>query len=285
MATYAIGDVQGCHAELERLLERLDLDAARDRLWMVGDLVNRGPRSLETLRLVRRLGDAATVVLGNHDLHLLAVAAGAREPRRKDTLDAVLGAPDRDELLAWLRHRPLVVRDREAGRLMVHAGLPPPWDADEADSCARELEAVLRGPDHEAFFHTMYGDHPARWDPALAGAERLRYITNALTRMRYVDAAGALDLDEKGPPGTQSDGLVPWYTHPQRRSRDVKVVFGHWAALQRDAPLDPSHGVVHVDMGCVWGGSLRAVRLEDGAVLEVPGRRRQPAPGEGVRDR
>ena len=273
MATYAIGDVQGCCDELERLLERVDFDAARDRLWMVGDLVNRGPRSLEALRLVRGIGDAATVVLGNHDLHLLAVAAGARKPRRKDTLDPILEAPDRDELLAWLRHRSLVARDREARRLMVHAGLPPQWDADQAETCARELEAVLRGEDHEAFFHTMYGDSPGRWDPALAGAERLRYITNALTRMRYVLADGALDLGEKGPPGTQGEGLTPWYEHPERRSRGTTVVFGHWAALQSETPLDPHHGVVHVDMGCVWGGALRAVRLEDGAIIEVPGRR------------
>ncbi len=273
MATYAIGDVQGCHDELERLLERLAFDVARDRLWMVGDLVNRGPRSLETLRLVRSFGDAASVVLGNHDLHLLAVAAGAREPRRKDTLDAVLGAPDRDELLAWLRHQPLLVHDRDAARVLVHAGLPPQWDADQAEGCARELEAVLQGPDHDAFFHSMYGDHPACWEPALTGAERLRYVTNALTRMRYVDAGGALDLDEKGPPGTQSDGLVPWFAHPRRHSRDVTVVFGHWASLQSQVPLDPGHRVIHLDMGCVWGGALRAVRLEDGAVLEVPGRR------------
>jgi len=273
VATYAIGDVQGCCDELVLLLEHIGFDATRDRLWLVGDLVNRGPRSLETLRLVRSLGDAATTVLGNHDLHLLAVASGARKHKRKDTLGPILDGEDREDLLDWLRHRPMLVHDRAAARLLVHAGLPPEWSAEEASAYARELEAALRGPAPDAFFATMYGDTPARWDRALEGADRLRFITNALTRMRYVRADGRLDLRDKGPPGTQRKGLVPWFEHPGRRSRGTTVVFGHWASLQSERSLDPAAGVIHVDTGCVWGGTLRAVRLDDGAILDVPGRR------------
>lgn len=192
MTAYAIGDIQGCHAELERLLDRLDFDPAADRLWFAGDLVNRGPESLAVLRRVRALGDSAIVVLGNHDLHLLAVAAGNAKHSKKSTLGAILRAPDRDELLDWLRRRPLLHHDPDLGLTLVHAGLPPQWDLAEALARARELEAVLRSDDYPEFLHAMYGNEPARWSPDLSGLERLRFITNALTRLRFCARDGTL---------------------------------------------------------------------------------------------
>ena len=257
MATYAIGDIQGCREALERLLEAIGFDPARDRLWFAGDLVNRGPDSLGTLRLVRDLGDRAITVLGNHDLHLLAVASGAEPARSSDHLDDVLAAPDRDELLDWLRHRPLLHHDPRLGYTLVHAGLPPQWDLATARACATELEAVLRGPDHADFFDHMYGDHPRRWDPDLRGRDRLRFITNCLTRMRYCDRSGNLDLASKGPPGTQPSPFLPWFRIPDRASAGLRIVFGHWSTL---GPHD-GHGVHALDTGCLWGGRLTALRL------------------------
>jgi bis(5'-nucleosyl)-tetraphosphatase (symmetrical) len=282
LAEYVIGDVQGCHDELVLLLAAIAFDRSRDRLWLVGDLVNRGPRSLEAMRLVKTLGDSAEMVLGNHDLHLLAAAAGTRAPRKKDTLDAVLSAPDRIDLIEWLRHRPMAIHDPQRRLLMVHAGLAPQWDTAEAVSLARELEVVLRGPRCGQFLDRMYGDEPQRWDPRLEGQERLRFITNALTRVRYVTSDGRLDLRDKGPPGSQRQGLVPWFAHQERRSHDSTVIFGHWATLQIEHPVDTSHGVIPVDTGCVWGGPLTARRLGDGAQFQVPGLlRSDDAPGRG----
>lgn len=270
MAVYAVGDVQGCLDALRALLERIDFQPSRDRLWLVGDLVNRGPHSLETLRFVRELGERAVAVLGNHDLHLLAVAAGAARVRRRDTLSPVLGAPDRDVLLEWLRQRPLLHHDPDLAFTMVHAGLAPDWDLDTAARCAREVEAVLRGPGHRELLAHMYGDEPARWSNQLAGWARLRFIINALTRLRYCDEAGGLALGASGPPGSQSPGLVPWFEIPWRRSRERRIVFGHWATLQLARPLDPGlHGVYHVDTGCVWGGHLTALRLDDRRFFHV----------------
>ena len=200
MSTYVIGDVQGCLRELEALLRLVDFDEGRDRLWFTGDLVNRGPDSLGVLRFVRGLGDAATVVLGNHDLHLLACAAGVRPPHRKDTLSAVFEAPDREELLHWLRHRSLLHFDADSGYLMVHAGLPPQWTAAQARQYAAELEGVLRADDNGTFFSHMYGNEPTRWSDSLAGMDRLRFITNCLTRLRYCDADGELSAEAN--PGT-----------------------------------------------------------------------------------
>lgn len=262
MAVYAVGDVQGCLDALRGLLGRLGFDPGRDRLWLTGDLVNRGPRSLETLRFVRGLGEAAVSVLGNHDLHLLAVAAGAAPARPGDTLDAVLSAPDRDELLEWLRHRPLLHRDTALGWTLVHAGLPPQWDPDEAAARAREAEAVLRGPGWRAFLGTMYGDEPARWDPGLEGTDRLRFVVNALTRLRYCTRDGALALRHKGPPGSQPAGLVPWYDAPARRSAGARIVFGHWSTLGALTGGTGRADAVCLDGGCVWGGRLLALRLD-----------------------
>ncbi len=258
MAVYAIGDVQGCRADLERLLERLRFDPAHDRLWLCGDLVNRGPDSAGTLRLVRALGESAVTVLGNHDLHLLAVARGVRPPRRKDTFHDVLEAPDGDELLEWLRRRPLLHHDPALGHTLVHAGLPPQWDLTTARACADEVHAWLAGPRWGELLDHIYGDGPARWDEGLSGWERLRFAINALTRIRYVTADGRLDLAFKGPPDQAPPGLIPWFRHPARRNRDLSLVFGHWSTL--GAVDDP--GIHPLDTGCVWGGRLTALRLD-----------------------
>ncbi len=260
MAAYAIGDVQGCHERLLALLDVIGFDCARDRLWFCGDLVNRGPDSLATLRLVCSLGDAAVTVLGNHDLHLLAVAEGGLPPYRKDTLHDVLHAPDREALIDWLRTRPLLHHDAELGFTMVHAGLPPQWDLAQAQACAREVESVLVGDDYREFLHRMYGDQPLQWSPGLAGWDRLRFITNCFTRLRYCDDQGRLCLKAKGPPGTQPPPCRPWFAVPGRASRALNVVFGHWSTLgPRTEP-----GVFALDTGCVWGGRLTALRLDAG---------------------
>lgn len=258
MAVYAIGDVQGCLAPLRALLEHIAFDPARDRLWFAGDLVNRGPDSLGVLRLVRDLGPAALTVLGNHDLHLLAIAAGAVEPKPRDTLDAVLAAPDRDALLDWLRAQPLLHHDAQLNYTLVHAGLLPQWDLPLALSLVAEVEAVLQGPDHRAFFARMYGDQPDHWEPSLRGVERLRVILNACTRLRYCDREGHMDLRPKGAPGSQAPHLMPWFTVPGRRSADLRILFGHWSTLgcRQEA------GITGLDSGCVWGQTLTAARLD-----------------------
>ena len=258
MAVFAIGDIQGCYDELMQLLERIRFDPTEDHLWFTGDLVNRGPKSLELLRYVRDLGRQAVCVLGNHDLHLLAVASGTAQTKSGDTLDAVLAAPDRDELLQWLRHLPLLHHDAALGYTLVHAGLPPQWDLETAKACARELETVLQGDDCPEFFRHMYGNEPRRWSPELTGVERLRFIVNCYTRMRYCDADGALDLKVKGAPGSQPAGLMPWFEVPERRSRDLHILFGHWSTVGeiRDRKVHA------LDTGCVWGGRLTALRLD-----------------------
>jgi bis(5'-nucleosyl)-tetraphosphatase (symmetrical) len=259
VATYAIGDVQGCFDELSALLRRLEFDAERDRLWFAGDLVNRGPKSLETLRFVRDLGDRAITVLGNHDLHLLAAAFDVRLAAPKDTFEAVLAAPDRDELLDWLRHRPLLHHEDSLGFTLIHAGLPPQWDLRQALSCAAEVEAVLRGDGYGEFFQEMYGNRPNRWSDGLAGWDRLRFIVNCFTRLRYCMPDGRLMLKEKGQPGTQRSGALPWFSIPGRASRDLRILFGHWSTL---GPR-PEPGIFPLDTGCLWGGELTALRLED----------------------
>lgn len=264
MAVYAIGDIQGCYDELRRVLDRVAFDPAVDRLWSVGDLVNRGPRSLEVLRLFRELGDAAVSVLGNHDLHLLALAAGNQRHKDDHSLHAVMEAPDRDELLHWLRHCPLAHYDPAVDFLMIHAGLPPAWDLDTTLACAREVEAVLRSDRCTDYFMDMYGNKPSRWDAALSGMARWRFTTNCLTRLRYCEADGSLALKEKGPPGSQAPGRVPWFEHPARRSRDTRIVFGHWSTLGYRA----TDNVWALDTGCLWGGALTALRL-DPAPLRV----------------
>ena len=267
MATYAIGDLQGCYRPLRQLLERLDFDPAHDQLWLVGDLVNRGPDSLACLRFVRDLGDAAITVLGNHDLTLLA-RASRPNPQVNETLTPILEAEDRDELLHWLRHRPLLHRDTTLGWTSLHAGLAPEWSPAQAESLAGEVEQVLRSDDYPAFFEHMYGNQPDRWSHDLTGWDRLRMITNCLTRMRMCHPDGALDLSHKTTLADAPGGLLPWFALPERASADERIVFGHWSALERVAW--PEHNVWGIDTGCVWGGKMTALRL-DGEAPEVIG--------------
>ncbi len=258
MATYAIGDVQGCFGSLQALLEKLPFDPDRDRLWFTGDLVNRGPQSLESLRFVRGLGDRAITVLGNHDLHLLGVACGSRRLKVGDTIDDVLETPDRDDLIAWLRRQPLLYRDADRGITMVHAGLPPQWTLDVAQACAAAVEAGLRGAGIGNLLRQMSGDRCDSWSVSLPYAEQLGYITNCLTRLRYCDPVGRLDLREKGPPGSQPAPYLPWFAMPGRLHASETIIFGHWASL--GACNEP--GVHALDTGCVWGGTLTALCLE-----------------------
>lgn len=260
MAVYAIGDVQGCDDELGQLLSELDFSPSRDTLWFVGDLVNRGPRSLEVLRRVKALGASAISVLGNHDLHLLAVVLSPNEPiKSKDTLHPILSAPDRDELLRWLRHRSMLHHDAQLGYTMIHAGLPPQWDLAQARACASELEAVLRDEKQcRELFANMYGDKPDRWSDDLRGMARLRFITNCFSRLRYCRGDGTLELKFKGELKDAPRHLLPWFKVPNRRSRDMRIVFGHWSALG----YYDADGVLGIDTGCVWGEKLCAVRLD-----------------------
>ncbi|MGE5153805.1 MAG: symmetrical bis(5'-nucleosyl)-tetraphosphatase [Bdellovibrio bacteriovorus] len=264
MPTYAIGDIQGCAEELQRLLERLRFDPARDRLWFAGDLVNRGPGSLEALRLVYSLDACSVVVLGNHDLHLLALAEGNTKHAKKSNLGAILAAADREELLSWLRHRPLMHHDAHRGFTLVHAGLAPQWSLPEALIHARELEAVLRGPAYRDYLFAMYGNEPSRWSPDLTGMERLRFITNCLTRLRYCTPDGTLALKEKGTLATRPKALIPWFQCPGRRTRHDRIIFGHWSSLG----YWNKENVWGIDSGCLWGGHLTALRLRKRQPLE-----------------
>lgn len=258
MAVYAIGDIQGCHEELLRALDGVAFDPAHDRIWFVGDLVNRGPDSLAVLRFARQLGDSAVCVLGNHDLHLLAIAAGNPRHRGESSLQPILQAPDREDLLHWLRHRPLAHLDTRLDFLLIHAGLPPQWDLATTLDCAAEVEQVLRGDDHVEYFMQMYGNKPDLWNDDLGGMARWRFITNTFTRLRFCDDSGRLALKEKGPPGSQPPGYLPWFEHPQRRTRGQRIVFGHWSTLGYRA----EHNVWALDTGCLWGGALTLLRLD-----------------------
>lgn len=266
MAILAIGDIQGCYQELRSLLELASFDPAADRLWLVGDLVNRGPDSLHVLRFVKQLGESATVVLGNHDLYLLMVAAGFRRRGKDDTLAQVLDAPDREELLDWLAGRPLMhLEDRFA---LVHAGLVPQWSAPQARALAGEVEVVLQGPRRAEFLSRLQGNEPSRWRDELSGQDRLRFIVNAMTRMRFCSAGGRLDFSCKGPPEQAPKGFLPWYAQPERASAGSTVVCGHWSALG----FRRMEGVIALDSGCLWGGVLTGVWLDRGEVVQVPSR-------------
>lgn len=265
MATYAIGDIQGCYTPFSRLLERIRFDPAVDRLWIAGDLVNRGPHSAEVIRLVRGFGEAAVTVLGNHDLYLLMVAARAAPRTRDDTLGGLLAADDRDELLDWLAHRSMVhVAD---GRILVHAGLVPQWDVAKVAALGREVEAALRGERRHDFLRHLYGDKPVKWDDALKGWDRLRFIVNVMTRMRCCTPDGRLALSAKGPPARAPSGTVPWFRAPKPAWRGHTVVCGHWSAL--GFHCEP--GLIALDSGCVWGGKLTALRLDDGVAFQEDG--------------
>lgn len=266
MALYAIGDIQGCHAELCELLDLIAFSPREDRVWLVGDLVNRGPASLAVLREVMALGDAATAVLGNHDFHLLTIAAGLHRPHRGDTLDDVLTAPDRDAVVDWLARRPLVVAEGDA--LMVHAGLLPSWTPATALALSREVEAVMAGAARAAFLAVLYGDEPRRWRDDLAGDDRLRAIVNVCTRLRYCTTDDTMDFQEKRGPANAPEGFRAWFAQDTRKSAAVTVICGHWSSL--DLMLAPN--VAMLDSGCVWGGPLTAIRLPDRRVYQVPSR-------------
>ncbi|MEX6501843.1 symmetrical bis(5'-nucleosyl)-tetraphosphatase [Pseudomonas zhanjiangensis] len=262
MATYAVGDLQGCLAPLQCLLRRVAFDPSRDRLWLVGDLVNRGPDSLGTLRLLYGMRDAVTCVLGNHDLHLLAVAHNIERLKKSDTLMEILQAPDRDELLDWLRRQKLLHHDAERDIAMVHAGIPPQWSLDKALGYAAEVEQVLLDDTRlPLFLDGMYGNEPARWDENLHGIPRLRVITNYLTRLRFCTADGTLDLKSKEGLGSAPPGYAPWFSHSQRKTRGQKIIFGHWAALQGHCEEPGLHAL---DTGCVWGGEMTLLNIDSG---------------------
>lgn len=263
MATYAIGDIQGCYDELQQLLEQIRFDPAQDRLWFVGDLVNRGPKSLEVLRLVRSLGDSAITVLGNHDLHLIAVDAGIGQLHKSDTLDEILAAPDRAELLHWLRCQRLL--HAEGDFVLVHAGLLPQWTVAQAAELAHEVEAALRGPDYVDFITHMYGNAPQGWQDDLSGHKRLRAIVNAFTRLRICTPQGEMEFKFKGEVENIPQGYQPWFEVSQRKTANATVIFGHWSALG----LLLRDKVVALDTGCLWGGPMTAIRLDDRKLFQV----------------
>ena len=260
MAIYAIGDVQGCFDELTALLAQIKFNGERDRLWFCGDLVNRGPKSLETLRFVKSLEDNAITVLGNHDLHLLAVAYITKKHGGKDTLASILQAPDAESLLSWLRHQHLAWYDEKLDISLLHAGTHPDWSISKTLSLANEVEQVLRSEQHIEFYKHMYGNKPANWDDSLSGWERYRFITNILTRLRYCDQRGKPDFSEKGPPGSQAKHLFPWYEIPSRKTRSNTVIFGHWSTLP--SADNGINNCYPIDSGCVWGGRLTAMRID-----------------------
>ena len=263
MATYAIGDLQGCFDSLQELLGEIGFRETDDRLWFVGDLVNRGPQSLEILRFVKSLGDRAISVLGNHDLHLLMIADGRIKAHRKDTLGAILDAPDREELLTWLRELPLMHADGEYA--MVHAGLLPSWNVAKALDLARETETILRGSDWRGLMAQMYGNQPDRWDDTLSGYERARVIINAMTRLRVCTADGRMEFSHKGRIEDIPPGYMPWFTVPGRKSANTTIICGHWSAIG----LLIEKNLMALDSGCLWGRRLSAVRLEDRRIFQV----------------
>lgn len=264
MATYAIGDVQGCMTELQALLEACSFDRTIDRLWFVGDLVNRGPASLEVLRFVKGLADKAVVVLGNHDLHLLCVAEGFAKTRADDSLEEILGAPDKEELLQWLRARPLLHAEHRT--VLVHAGLLPRWTLHEARALAHEVEAKLRGPGYRECLAKLYGSEPRQWNGSLEGPDRIRVIVNAMTRMRFCTGSGEMEFRAKGSIDAAPPGYHAWFEIPGRRSAGDTVICGHWSALG----LRIQPGLIALDSGCIWGGALSAVRIGDRRVFQVP---------------
>jgi bis(5'-nucleosyl)-tetraphosphatase (symmetrical) len=257
MTTYVIGDLQGCLTPLKRLLDQLRYEPSQDSLWFVGDLINRGPESLETLRYVKSLGKNAITVLGNHDLHLLAVVHGIRKSSPKDTLEEIVNAPDCDELCHWLSKRPLLHTDKKLAHTLVHAGIHPKWSLKRAHKLSREVHHALKD-DLQGFLATMYGNTPARWDKNLSSTKRKRFAINAFTRMRYCYEDGELNFDFNGPPSAAPKKLYPWYSVPNRRVLDTHIVFGHWSSH----PAICKSGIIPTDRGCVWGGSLAAYAIE-----------------------
>lgn len=265
MSTYAVGDIQGCFDEFQKLLEMIHFNPLNDTLWLAGDLVNRGPKSLETLRFVRSLGDAAITVLGNHDLHLIACFHGIR--KAKGSLLEILEADDCDEIIEWLCQQPLLHHDKSLGYTMTHAGIPHIWSLKKAKKYAQEVSDALQGEQRQLYFDHMYGDLPDCWDKSLEGPERWRTITNYFTRMRYCDEQGRLEFASKDNADSYPEGFLPWFMHNKPKMKKKKIIFGHWAALQGNTNSDQYFGL---DTGCVWGGALTAMRLEDQAKFNLP---------------
>lgn len=273
MAEYAVGDVQGCMDALQCVLDRVSFNPEKDRLWLTGDLVNRGAQSLEVLRFVKSLGEAAVVILGNHDLHLLAVAFNKLKPKRKDTLQPILDAPDCDELLHWLRNQPLVHFDAQRNLLMVHAGIPHNWTQEQTMRRASLVEGAIRGKHYRKFFAKMYGNSPTRLRPDLKGEEKLRVITNYLTRMRFIDARGNLELESKSVPESAPKGFSPWFAFP--RDDNLRIIFGHWAALLGKTGHD---NFIGLDTGCIWGGELTLMNIDTGDKISCSCASSKPRP-------
>ena len=267
MAIYAIGDIQGCFNDLQRLLDKLQFDSTTDTLWFCGDIINRGPASLETIRFIKQLGNSAITVLGNHDLHFLAVAFITDKPSKHDTFEDILKADDRDELVHWLRQQKLFHHDTEYNISMVHAGIPPSWTIDDASLYAGEMQAVLQSDNPKEFFQHMYGNQPKQWSKDLEGWDRYRFITNVFTRMRFCDAEGRPDFKFKGDIGTQPEHLTPWFMHKDRLTKNDEIIFGHWSTLSN---IDTKN-IYPIDTGCLWGGKLTALKIshEDRVELSI----------------
>lgn len=275
MPTYAIGDIQGCLDELKDLLNEINFDEGNDQLWFAGDLINRGPKSLETLRFVKSLKNTKTV-LGNHDLHLLAVAEGVRKPHRNDTFDEILNAEDKTDSFNWIRQQGLLIHNKALNFTLVHAGLPPQWSLQQARELAKETESLIKTEKFNDFLNVMYGDEPKIWQDELSGFDRHRYIINCLTRLRYCTHKGKLNFSEKGAPGSQKKSLIPWYAFEKRKNKDNKILFGHWSTVHLGNEKDfRQYNVYPLDAGCLWGGALTALRLEDETWFSVPSRQKK----------
>ena len=271
MSTYAIGDIQGCYSELQNLLNEINFDERRDELWFAGDLVNKGPKSLQTLRFIKALGVNAKITLGNHDLHLLAVAKNIQPLLKKDTIQEILAADDVKELIDWLKSRPLLITDDNLNFTMVHAGLPPQWSLENAKEFAKECELILQSEKINKLLAEMYGDTPNIWSDSLQDYAKQRFIINCFTRIRFCNSDGMLDFDTKVAPGKQNTSLIPWYSLPNRKTKDNKIIFGHWSTVHIGNEKNfKQYNVYPIDTGCLWGGRLTAMRLEDEKVFSVP---------------
>lgn len=271
MSAYAIGDVQGCYSELQNLLNEINFDERRDELWFAGDLVNKGPKSLQTLRFIKALGVNAKITLGNHDLHLLAVAKNIQPLLKKDTIQEILAADDVKELIDWLKSRPLLITDDNLNFTMVHAGLPPQWSLENAKEFAKECELILQSEKINKLLAEMYGDTPNIWVNSLQDYAKQRFIINCFTRIRFCNSDGMLDFDTKVAPGKQNTSLIPWYSLPNRKTKDNKIIFGHWSTVHIGNEKNfKQYNVYPIDTGCLWGGRLTAMRLEDEKVFSVP---------------
>ena len=271
MSAYAIGDIQGCYSELQNLLNEINFDERRDELWFAGDLVNKGPKSLQTLRFIKALGVNAKITLGNHDLHLLAVAKNIQPLLKKDTIQEILAADDVKELIDWLKSRPLLITDDNLNFTMVHAGLPPQWSLENAKEFAKECELILQSEKINKLLAEMYGDTPNIWVNSLQDYAKQRFIINCFTRIRFCNSDGMLDFDTKVAPGKQNTSLIPWYSLPNRKTKDNKIIFGHWSTVHIGNEKNfKQYNVYPIDTGCLWGGRLTAMRLEDEKVFSVP---------------